>query len=46
MPSILKHVTYVRDLNLTNHINFQSPEVVCRGSDTQLQVTEILKKSI
>ena len=30
------------NLNFTNNINFQSLEVVCRGSDTQLQVTENL----
>ena len=29
-------------LNFTNHIHFQSLEVVCRGSETQLQVTENL----
>ena len=28
------------DSNLTNNTNFQSPEVVDRGSETQLQVTE------
>ena len=27
-------------VNFTNHIHFQSLEVVCRGSETQLQVTE------
>ena len=27
------------DLNFTNNIDFQSLEVVCRGSETQLQVT-------
>ena len=30
------------DLNLTNQINFRSLEVVCRGSETQLQVIEKL----
>ena len=30
------------DLNFTNHINFQPLEVVCRGSETQLQVAENL----
>ena len=30
------------DLNLTTHINFRSLEVVCRGSETQLQLTENL----
>ena len=30
------------DLNFTKHIHFQSLEVVCRGSETQLQVTENL----
>ena len=29
-------------LNFTNNINFQSLEVVFRGSETQLQVTENL----
>ena len=29
-------------LNFTIHINFQSLEVVFRGSETQLQVTENL----
>ena len=28
------------DLYFTNHINFQSLEVVYRGSETQLQVTK------
>ena len=28
------------DLNFANHTNFQSLEVVCRGSETQPQVTE------
>ena len=28
------------ELNFTNNTNFQSLEVVCRGSETQLQVTE------
>ena len=31
-----------RDLNFTNNTNFQSLEVVDRGSETQLQVTENL----
>ena len=30
------------DINFTNLLNFQSLEVVCRGSETQLQVTENL----
>ena len=30
------------DFNLTNNTNFQSLEVVDRGSETQLQVTENL----
>ena len=30
------------DLNFTNNINFQPLEVVCRGSETQLQVIEDL----
>ena len=30
------------DLNFKNHIHFQSLEVVCRGSETQLQVAENL----
>ena len=29
----------LRDVNLTNHIHFQSLEVVYRGSETQIQVT-------
>ena len=28
------------NLNFINHVNFQSLEVVYRGSETQLQVTE------
>ena len=28
------------DLNFTNNINFQSLENVCRGSETQFQVTD------
>ena len=34
------------DLNFTNHIHFQPLEVVCRGSETQLQVTEQLNSSV
>ena len=30
------------DVNLTNQMNFRSLEVVCRGSETQLQVIEKL----
>ena len=43
MPSILKHCIFrYWDLDFTNNINFQSFEVVCRGSETQLQVTEVV----
>ena len=38
----LETLIYVGDLNFTNHINFQSLEVVGRGSETQLQVIENL----
>ena len=41
MLSILKH-SYMLGLNITNHTNFQSLEVVDRGSETQLKVTENL----
>ena len=43
MPSILKHVDICWDLNFTNQTNFQSLEVVCRGSETQLQMAENFK---
>ena len=36
----LNHTDIYWDLNFSNNINFQSLEVVCRGSETQLQVTE------
>ena len=32
------------DFNFTNNIHFQSVEVVCRGSETQLQVIENLSQ--
>ena len=41
MLSILKH-SYMLGLKFRNHTNFQSLEVVDRGSETQLKVTENL----
>ena len=41
MLLILKH-RYMLDLHFANHTHFQSIEVVDRGSETQLQVTENL----
>ena len=41
MLLILKH--WYWDLNFTNNTNFQSLEVVDRGSETQLLVAENLK---
>ena len=38
----LETLIYIWYLNFTNNINFQSLEVVFRGSETQLQVTEHL----
>ena len=38
----LDTLIYIGDLNFTNLTNFQSLEVVDRGSETQLQVTENL----
>ena len=44
MPSkyALNFETQIWDLNVANHTNFQSLEVVDRGSETQLQVSENL----
>ena len=36
----LETLIYIGTLNFTNTTNFQSPEVVYRGSETQLQVPE------
>ena len=36
----IKYALKLETLNFTNHINFQSLEVVNRGSETQLEVTE------
>ena len=33
-------LSFIPEKKFTNHIMFQSLEVVCRGSETQLQVTE------
>ena len=38
----LETLIYVGDLNFTNNTNFQSLDVVDRGSETQLQVAENL----
>ena len=42
MPLILKITDICWEINFTYRINFQSLEVVYRGSETQLQVTEKL----